>query len=142
MSDDDTTPEPDTSEQAKPVEPAAKPKRHHPTVAEVRALQAKIEELQAKITELEARPAFESLIDGRIEALEARAKDQTKTIAMLLAAHDRTKTTLAARNELIAKLEAKHLEEGYWESQWRNEAAAREWAEAKLYERKAKADAG
>jgi predicted RNase H-like nuclease (RuvC/YqgF family) len=123
---DDTAPKPDTSdipeaskeffEKAKLVEPPAKPKRHHPTVAELRALQARVEALEVR----------------RI-SLEAQVREQERTIGQFVLSNDRIKALLAERSALLAKLQAEQREQGYWESQWRNEAAAREWAEAKLY---------
>jgi len=82
-------------------------------------------------------PERTRLMLRRVNAAEHRANN-----ALALADETHTKlegvkVDLARANERIKLLQAQFSEEGYWEKQWRNEAAARQWAEAKLSEKRA-----
>ena len=81
-------------------------------------------------------PPRAKLMMHRLVMSEAREKEQREEVRRLELERCTFKEKILRLEAKIASIEEITNTEGYWERQWRSEAKAREWAEAKLYERK------
>jgi hypothetical protein len=70
---------------------------------------------------------------GKIELLQERDRNSLERVKVMTETLAKTKIEIERIQARVTELEAERREQGYWERQWRSEAHAREWAEAKLY---------
>jgi hypothetical protein len=77
-----------------------------------------------------------SKLYSKIEFLQERDKNYVERIKVLTETLAKTKIEIERIQARVIELEAERCEQGYWERQWRSEAYAREWAEARLQPRK------